>query len=121
MEAMTALIISRTIEQTVFMLCSPLLLYLGYRLVARALDQNGQARIEMREKYRFQAASCLPGSACMLLAVVIAFAGFSHPFELSKIEQDLLIKLDQIDHTVSPPQSAAPVTGGKGGAGPKPS
>ncbi len=129
MEAMDALIVSRAIERTVFLLCAPLLLYLGYRLLARALDHNGQARAELRDRYKIQAASFLPGAACALLALIIGFAIFSHPLELSKAEQELLIKLDQIDHPV--PRSAAPAPppagpgavgpGGKVGSAPKPS
>lgn len=118
MEAMDALIVSRTIERTVFMLCAPLLLYLGYRLLARAFDYNDQARAELRDKYKFQAASFLPGAACVLLAVAIGFAIFLAPLELSKAEQDHLIKLDQIGHPV--PQRAAPPPppAGPGGVGP---
>ena len=108
MEAIEALIIARAIEQTVFMFCAPLLLYLGCRLLARALDDNGQARAEMRDKYKFQAASFLPGTACILLATVIGFTAFSQASRLTKAEEDFLIKLGQIGHPV--PQNAAPVT-----------
>lgn len=126
METMDALIISRAIERIVFMLCAPLLLYLGYRLMARALDHNDQARAELRDKYKLQAASLLPGGVCVLLAVSIGFAIFRHPLELPKAEQDLRIKLDQIGHPVPP--NAAPHAGPEGvgvggevGPAPKPS
>ncbi len=100
METMYALIVSNAVERAVFMLCVPLLFYLGYRLLARALDQNGQARAELRDKYKFQIAGLLPGAICALLAVAIGIAIFSHPLGLSKSEQDLLIKLDQIRRPV---------------------
>ena len=60
------------------MLCAPLLLYLGYRLLVCALDHNGQARAELRDKFKFQATDFLPGVACLALAVIIGFAVFSH-------------------------------------------
>ncbi len=100
MEAIEAIIVSRTIERTLFMLCAPLLLYLGYRLFARALDENRDVRAELRDKYTFQATSFLPGSACILLALAISFTVFSQPSRLSKAEEDLLIKLAQIAHPI---------------------
>ena len=115
MEAIEALIVSRAIERTVLMLCAPLLLYLGFRLFVRALDANGQARAELREKYEFEVASLLPGSACILLAMVIGFTVFLQASRLSKAEEDLLIKLGQIAHPI--PQNVAPVASPAGPAG----
>ena len=102
---MDALIVSRAVERTVFMLCAPLLLYLGYRLLVLALDHNGRARAELRDKYKLEALAFLPGAACVLLALASGSAIFLQHLELSKAEQDLLIKLDEI-HPL--PQSAAP-------------
>ena len=115
METIEALIVSRAIERTVFVLCVPLLLYLGFRLFARALDDNGQARSELRDKYKFEVASFLPGSACIVLAMVIGFTVFSQASRLSKAEEDLLIKLGQPAHPI--PQIAAPVAAPGGPAG----
>lgn len=115
METVEALIISRAVERTLFMLCAPLLLYLGFRLFVRALDANSQARAEMRNKYEFQAASFLPGSACILLAIAIGFTVFSQASRLSKAEEDLLIKLGQIAHPI--PQNQTPVAPPAGPAG----
>lgn len=126
MEAMGALIVSRAIERAVFVLCAPLLLYLGYRLLARALDLNGQARAELREKYKFQVTSFLPGITFVLLAVTMGFAIFWYPLELSKAEQELLLRLDENGLTVSQnaasqarPEGVGP--GAEVGHAPKPS
>lgn len=116
MEAVEALIVSRAIERTAFMLCAPLLLYLGYRLFDRALVDNGQARADLRDKYKFQKASFLPGSACILLAMVIGFTLFFQAARLSKAEEDLVVMLDRTTNPI--PRNAAPVVppGGSGGA-----
>jgi hypothetical protein len=111
MDVLEALIVSRAIERTVIALCAPLLLYLGFRLFAQALEDNHQAHDQLCNEYKFQPVSLLPGSAFLLLATLIGFIVFSQALPLSKTEDDLLLKLDQIAHPVARNAPSAPNLG----------
>jgi hypothetical protein len=105
----------------VFMLCAPLLLYAGYRLCAKAWDDNMEARTELRDKFKFQAASFLPGAICLISALVIGFVVFDNPMQLSKAEAEVLSKPQQgqppgRERPAAPSPSPVPSPGKKTGA-----